>query len=120
MSTDHSARFCSIQYFSKLKKGSGLWQFNNSLVSNEGFIQKCTEYIHKVKEKLNSQTQFCDQTKRKILKYEIRLFTISFSKNFAHLRRKEQSALENRLKILESNLNSNKILNEYNKCKNKL
>ena len=53
-----------------------------------------------------------------LLKYEVRLFTISFSKNFVQLRRKEQSALENRLKILESNLNSNKTLEEYNKCKN--
>ena len=43
-----------------------------------------------------------------------------FQKNLAQLRRKEQSTLENRLKILESNLNSNKMLEEYNKCKNKL
>ena len=48
-------------------------------------------------------------------KNEIRFFTISFSKHLVQLRRKEQSALENRLKILESNLNSNKILEEYNK-----
>lgn len=54
------------------------------------------------------------------MKYEIRLFNISFSKNLAKLRRKEQSALENMLKILESNLNSDKMLQEYSKCKNKL
>ena len=54
------------------------------------------------------------------MKCEIRLFTINFSKNLSQLRRKEQSALENRLKILESNLNSNKILEKYKKCKNKL
>lgn len=58
--------------------------------------------------------------KREILKYEIRLFNISFSKNLAKLRRKEQCALENMLKILESNLNSDKMLQEYSKCKNKL
>ena len=54
------------------------------------------------------------------MKYEIRLFNISFSKNLAKLRRKEQSALENMLKILESNLNSDKMLQEYSKFKNKL
>ena len=54
------------------------------------------------------------------MKYEIHLFSISFLKNLAQLRRKEQSALENRLKILESNLNSNKMLEEYNKSKNRL
>ena len=43
-----------------------------------------------------------------------------FPKNLAQLRRKEQSTLENRLKTLKSNLNRNKMLEEYNKCKNKL
>ena len=58
MSTDHSALFCSFQRFNKLKKGSGLWKFNNSLVSNEDFIQKGTEHIQKVNEQLNSQFIF--------------------------------------------------------------
>ena len=58
MSIDHSALFCSFQHFNKLKKGSGLWKFNNSLVSNEDFIQKGTEHIQKVNEQLNSQFIF--------------------------------------------------------------
>ena len=101
MSTDHSALFCSFQRFNKLKKGSGLWKFNNSLVSNEDFIQRCTKHTQKVKEQLNSQTHFCEKTKWETLKYEICLFTIGFSKNVVQLRTKEQSALENRLKILD-------------------
>ena len=59
-------------------------------------------------------------TKWETLKYEIRLFTIIFSKYLAQLRRKEQSALENILKILESHLTCKKVLQAYNKCKNKL
>ena len=94
ISTDHSALRCSFQHFNKLKSGSDLWKLNSSLVSNEDFIQKCI---------LNLQTQFCDQIKWEILKYEIRLFTIRFSKNLAQLRRKEQSKLESRFKILEPN-----------------
>ena len=117
---DHSALFCSFHCFNKLKKDSCLWKSNNSLVSNDVFIQKCAEHIQKVKEQLNSQTHFCDETKWEILKYEIHLSTISFSKNLTQLRKKEQSVLENRLKILESDLNSNKVLEKYNKCKNKL
>ena len=54
------------------------------------------------------------------MKYESHLFTISFSKNLAKLRGKEQSVFGYRLKILESNLKSNKMLEEYNNCKNKL
>ena len=80
MSTNHSALFCFFQHFNKLEEGSDLLKFNNSLVSNEDFIQTCIEHVQKVKEQLNSQTQFCDQTKWEILKYKIRLFTINFPK----------------------------------------
>ena len=45
---------------------------------------------------------------------------MSFSKHLAQLRKEEQSVLENRLKILESHLNSKKVLQGYNKCKNKI
>ena len=103
MSIDNSTLFCSFQHFNKLKKGSSLWKFNDPFVSNEDFIQKCTEHIQKVKEQLNSQSQFCDQTKLEIFEHEIRLLTISFSKNLAQLKRQEQSTLVDRSKILESN-----------------
>ena len=63
ISTDHLALFCSFRHFRKLKKGSDLQKFNDSLGLNEDFIQKCTEHIQKVFKKLNLQTQFCDQTK---------------------------------------------------------
>ena len=68
--------------------------------------------MHRTDPELNFQTQFCNQSKWKTLKYEICLFFISFSKTLAQLPRKEKSALENRLKISESNLNSNKMLEE--------
>ena len=84
MSTDNSTLFCSFQRFNKLKRGSGLRKFNNSLISNKYFIQKCTKHIQNVKEQLNSQTQ----TKWEISKYEIRLFNIKISQNLAQLRRK--------------------------------
>ena len=61
-----------------------------------------------------------DQTKWKTLKYDIRLFTISFSKKLAQLREREQSAIENSSKILESILKSSNMLEEYNKCKKNL
>ena len=45
-------------------------------------------------------------------------FTIKFSKVWHKI--KEQSTIKNRLKILESNLNSNKMFEGFHKCKNKL
>ena len=47
----------------------------------------------------NSHTKK-NHKKRETLKYEIGLFVISFYKDLAQLRRKGQSALENRSKIL--------------------
>ena len=47
-------------------------------------------------------------------------FYHQFFKKSCTIKEKEQSALENRLEILELNLSSNKMLDEYNKCTNKL
>ena len=77
-----------------------------------------TEHIQKFKEKLNSKAHFCDQTKWEILKYEIRLFTISFLKNLTVNEKRTMCAWK-QIKIWESNLNSIRMLEEYNKCKNK-
>ena len=45
MSTDHSHLFFSCQHFNELRKGSDILKFNNSLVSNENFVQKCTKHV---------------------------------------------------------------------------
>ena len=66
MPTNHSALLPCFQYFNKLKKGLDLWKFNNLLVSNEDFIQKCAEHIQKVKEQLNSKSQFYSKQNGKI------------------------------------------------------
>ena len=76
----------------------------------------CTGHIHKYKEQLNSQTQFCSQTKWDILKSEIHLFTISFSKNLSQLRRTIHTWKE----IKNVGIKFREILEKHNKCKNKL
>ena len=55
-----------------------------------------------------------------MLKYEIRFFTIKFSKDLAKARKSKQYFLENKLKFLESNLNCDINSAENIDCKNQL
>ena len=55
-----------------------------------------------------------------MLKYEIRWFTINFSKDLAKTKKSKQCSLENQLKVLESNLNCDINTVEYINCKNQL
>ena len=55
-----------------------------------------------------------------MLKYEIRFFTIKFSKDLAKARKSKQCFLENKLKFLESNLNCDINSAENIDCKNQL
>ena len=80
MSTDHSTLFCSFQRFNKLKRGSGLRKFNNSLISNKYFIQKCTKHIQNVKEQLNSQTQFVTKQNGKYRNMKSAFLILKFHK----------------------------------------
>ena len=64
---NNSPVFCSIQKINSCTKESRLWKFNNSLVSNEKYIEKIKQRIQKIKENLSRENQFCDQIKWKIL-----------------------------------------------------
>ena len=54
------------------------------------------------------------------LKYEIRKFTIDYSKTAAKIRKKHKIDLEQKLKNLENNLNSEENKKFYNHYKNQL
>ena len=57
-----------------------------------------------------------DQVRWEYLKYELRIFSIKFSKAQAKKLRLERVVLEKKLKILESDMNNHE---EYNQCNNK-
>ena len=117
ISTSHSPVLCSFQNFNQCQRGPGLWK---SLVCNEEYILRLKELINKVKGELNRSNQFCAQVKWEVLKYEIRCFTIKFSKDLAKAKKSKQYFLENKLKFLESNLNCDINSAEYINCKNQL
>ena len=66
---------------------------------------------------LQENSYFPDHSKWEFLKYEIRKFSISFSKNFAKKERIIQTDLENRIKTLEQSLKNEEDFNAYNLCK---
>ena len=70
---------------------------------------------------LDMETNLDDQCKWEYLKYEMRKFSIDFSKRVAKKTKNEKDNLEKRLKILEEKLDLNHCFyHQYNECKTKL
>ena len=63
-------------------------------------------FFENLKEDLNSENSFDEQVKWEYMKFEIRKFTISYSKISAKDNRKIKHDLENKLKDLENDLNN--------------
>ena len=70
-----------------------------------------------MKSNLQENSSFSDHSKWEFLKYEIRKFSISFSKNLAKTERITKTNLENRIKTLEQNFKIEEDFNAYNLCK---
>ena len=104
-STDHSPIIITLSKLNEFTKGKGLWKFNNSLISNEHYVEKMKNYIYDILNFLNNKNSKDDQV-------------IQYSKRLAKTLREERECLERKLKILEqiseSNLNNNP---EYYECK---
>ena len=60
------------------------------------------------------------QLRRELLKYEIRKFTIDYTKRKAKEKRKQQVCLDSELKKLENNLENSDNLRKYGSLKNDL
>ena len=97
LSSDHSPVFCSFVNNDTYACGSGVWKFNNSLLLNTLFVKKLKNHIEIVKSNLQENSSFSDHSKWEFWKYEIRKFSISFSKNLAKIERIIQTNLENRI-----------------------
>ena len=108
-SSDHSPILASFVISINVSLcGPGLWKFNNSLVTNAKFVD------------FNKDPNLCDRMKSELLKYEIRSFSINFSKNIAKQSRILQNNLEKKIKSLESNLDNDENFQEYTNGKNEL
>ena len=118
--TDHSPVTFKVSKLNHLTKGNGLWKFNNSLTSNKDYIEKMKKHIAFTLEVCDKESICNAQVKWEYLKYQIRKFTIDYSKEHAKQLRLERTQLEDKLKHFEKtitlDLNENE---EYNECKSK-
>ena len=99
ISTDHSPVSYLFQNLDQFQRGLDLWKFHNSLVSNEEYLSRLKELVNKIQWELNRSNHFCNQEKWEMLKYEIRCFTIKFSKCLTKAEKSKQYFLENQLKV---------------------
>ena len=120
LSTDHSLLFCSVLNFTNISGGRGLWKFNNSLISNNNFVDEMKRLIQKFIFDSEIDTYLTDQVKWELLKCEIRKFAIKFSKKLAQNYRKLQIDLETKIKNLEQNIINEDKFNEYKTTKDEL
>ena len=77
------------------------------------------QHINEVKSQFNPAFKNKAHVQWEFLKYEIRKFSIEFSKNKAKLRREKLSRLEVKLKELEQNLGNDEAKEQYNAYRGK-
>ena len=117
VSTDHSPVFCSLLNCTDFSKGPGIWKFNNSLIFDCNFVKEIICFIHGTNKRLVTEDAFDQQSQWEILKYEIRKFSLRFSKVIAEEKRKKQYELESKLKIPEKSFSCDKNIEDYHKYK---
>ena len=118
--TDHLSVSVIVFNYNEIKPGPGPWRFNNFLITDKYFKEKLKNFIENLKEDLNSKISFDDQVKWEYMKFQIRKFTISYSKIRAKNNRRIKKDLENKLKDLENDLNNCDQLQKYNEIKPEL
>ena len=112
--SDHSPISCTLESSSKIQLGKNFWKFNSSLINDEKYVTQMKQHISEVNSQFKPAFEKEAHVQWEFLKYEIRKFTIEFSKNKANLKRKKLSRLKVKLTELEQNLSNDKAKEQYN------
>ena len=117
ISTDHSPVLFSLSKEKITIRGTGLWKFNSSLTKDQNYKTE----IKKLIRNFSNENEFLlnRQLKWELLKYEVRKFTIKYTKHVAKEKRQLKTNLENQLKKLEGKLDEDN-LSKYDSVKNEL
>ena len=107
ISTDHSPLLFSLSKEKNTITGKGFWKFNSSLTKDQNYIIEIKKLIRNFSNK--NESPFNRQLKWELLKYEVRKFTIKYTKNLAKEKRQQITNLENQLKKLEENLDEDNL-----------
>ena len=100
-------------------RGKGLWKFNNLLPSNSDLVDKKKCHIANNQKNLDKENMRYNQARWEYFKYEIKKFSIKFSKLLSKNAKLQTLLLENKLKLSECNANYLDNF-EYITCKRKL
>ena len=78
--TDHSPIFFSLSKNIDISRGKGLWQFNNSLCHKLDFVTELKDDLKVICNRMSVEQTNGEQLCWEYIKYEIRKFSIRFSK----------------------------------------
>lgn len=112
--SDHSPVVVSIDLSKDHGRGRGTWKLNNSLLQNEDYCEGIKEIIVKT---LNENSGQNSHLAWEFLKYELRKFSIKFSKTRSKLRNEQKKNHESIVKEFESNPSSSLLQKEYEDSK---
>ena len=103
-STDHFPIFFSLPKNIGVSRGKGFWEFNNYLCHRPDFITELKIHLKVISKKTSAEQITDEKLCWEYIKYEIKNFSIHFSKEKAKKTLAETVSLENKLKVLEQNL----------------
>ena len=112
--SDHSAISLSLESIEKNKRGPGFWKLNTSLLNDDKYVQGMYEKIREVKREYASEME----DKRILwewLKFNIKDFTIKYSKGKAKQRKEVEDKLEQSLSNIGAELEMNPSDENYSK-----
>ena len=116
--SDHSPLIFSLNINQNELRGKVLWKFNNSLALNTDFVDQMKAHIANIQKNLDKEIIRDNQARWEYLKYEIRKFSIKFSKELSKYTKAHTLLLEKIQKSLECTTYLGN--SEYITCKNKL
>ena len=96
---DHKATFVKIDVRSELKRGPGMWKYNNSLLEDDDFKERVSFYYPQIHEKYTHVKD--KQLLWELVKMEIRMETIKYSKEKRYKLRKRELTLQKELQELD-------------------
>ena len=94
---DHSPITFSYCKSEESNRVRGFWKFNDSLIENEEYVHQMKKFISDTLNELFNENILDDQVKWEYLKYNIRKYTINFSKKLAKNTNKKIVDLETKL-----------------------
>ena len=98
MSIDHSPIFFSFSKHPETPSKNGLWKFKNFLCSNIDFTTKLKNHLKFIQKTILKENITDEQMIWEYIKYEIRKFSIGFSKQYAKDKRTKTIILEKKIK----------------------